>query len=108
MIKKILLYKRRIIQIFFTFLYNIKIENFFYGRIEKGNIKSVCVPGLNCYSCPAAISSCPLGSFQTAIMNKQNKGFPFYMIGLLLFFGILLGRLICGFLCPFGLLQEIL
>lgn len=106
--KKIVFYKRKIIQILSTFLYNIKIGNFFSGRIEKGNIKNICVPGLNCYSCPAAVSSCPLGSFQTAIVNRQNKGFPFYIIGLLLFFGVFLGRLICGFLCPFGLIQEIL
>ena len=30
------------------------------------------------------------------------------MVGLLIFFGALLGRAVCGFLCPFGFLQELL
>ena len=99
--------KRKVIQIISTFLYNPNIFNFFEGKIYKGNAKSVCVPGLNCYSCPGAIGSCPLGSLQNSIANPLLK-FPFYILGLLLLFGILLGRTICGFLCPFGLIQELL
>ena len=37
-----------------TLLTNIHIPNLFKGRIYQGNAKTVCVPGLNCYSCPAA------------------------------------------------------
>lgn len=33
---------------------------------------------------------------------------PFYVLGVMLFFGTLLGRAVCGFLCPFGLIQELL
>jgi len=99
--------KRKIIQIISTFLYNPKISNFFSGKVYQGNSKSVCVPGLNCYSCPGAISGCPLGSLQNSIANPLLK-FPFYILGLLLLFGLLLGRVICGFLCPFGLIQELL
>ena len=99
--------KRRVIQLISTFLYNPNISNFFNGKIHQGNSKSVCVPGLNCYSCPGALGSCPLGSLQNSIANPLFK-FPFYILGLLLLFGLLLGRVICGFLCPFGLIQELL
>ena len=30
------------------------------------------------------------------------------MTGILIFFGVLLGRFVCGFLCPFGWFQELL
>ena len=99
--------KRKIIQVISTFLYNPNITNFFNGKIHQGESKSVCVPGLNCYSCPGAISGCPLGSLQNSIANPLLK-FPFYVVGLLLLFGLLLGRIVCGFLCPFGLIQELL
>lgn len=96
-------YKRKIIQLTSAILYNLNVKGFKDVSIYKGNIKSFCVPGLNCYSCPGAIASCPLGSIQ------QSYGkFPFYIVGLLVLFGVLFGRVICGFLCPFGLIQELL
>ena len=99
--------KRKVIQVLSAFLYNPNIQNFFSGKIHQGKSKSVCVPGLNCYSCPGAVAGCPLGSLQNSIANPLLK-FPFYILGLLLLFGLLLGRIICGFLCPFGLIQELL
>jgi len=99
--------RRKIIQLISTFLHNPNILNFSTGEIYQGKSKSICVPGLNCYSCPGAVGSCPLGSLQNSIANPLLK-FPFYIVGLLLLLGLLLGRLICGFLCPFGLLQELL
>lgn len=41
-----------------TLLTNIHIPNLFKGKIYQGNAKTVCVPGLNCYSCPAATGAC--------------------------------------------------
>lgn len=99
--------KRQIIQVICAVLYNCNFRGFADGEIYKGSVKSVCVPGLNCYSCPGAIASCPIGSLQTALVSSRYK-MPYYVIGLLLIFGVLLGRTICGYLCPFGLLQEIL
>ncbi len=99
--------KRQIIQVLCAVLYNINFRGFVTGNIYQGSAKSVCVPGLNCYSCPGAAASCPLGSFQTALVSSKYKT-PYYIAGLLLLFGILLGRTICGYLCPFGLLQEVL
>ena len=62
---------------------------------------------LNCYSCPGALGACPLGSLQNAVSAWKFR-FPFYVVGLMLFFGAVFGRLICGFLCPFGFLQDLL
>ena len=81
--------------------------NFFLGKIHKGNSKIVCVPGLNCYSCPAAAASCPIGSLQ-AVIGSSKFHFAYYIVGFLILIGILLGRIVCGFLCPFGWFQELL
>ena len=83
------------------------ITGFFTGKIYKGNLKGICVPGLNCYSCPGALGSCPIGSLQAVIGSSKFK-FSYYIVGLLILFGVLLGRLVCGFLCPFGWFQELL
>ena len=88
-------------------LQNANFKGFFTGKIYEGNLKSVCVPGLNCYSCPGAAGSCPIGSLQNALSANKFR-FPYYVLGLLIFFGAVLGRLVCGFLCPFGLLQDLL
>lgn len=99
--------KRRIIQLIVTAFANGYILGFFKGKIYKGNFKVVCVPGLNCYSCPGAMASCPIGSLQ-AVLGGRKHSFSFYVIGIILLFGILSGRFICGFLCPFGLIQDLL
>ncbi|MCR5503260.1 MAG: 4Fe-4S binding protein [Lachnospiraceae bacterium] len=98
---------RRFTQLITAVLYNCHFAGFFNGKIWKGKTKGVCVPGLNCYSCPGAAAACPLGSLQGALSKSAYK-IPLYMLGTLLLFGILFGRVICGFLCPFGLIQELL
>ena len=86
---------------------NANFRGFFTGRIEQGATKRFCVPGLNCYSCPGAVAACPVGSLQTFLASRPIR-LPYYVSGLLLFFGVLLGRAVCGFLCPFGFIQELL
>lgn len=98
---------RHLTQCVCAVLYNCHITGFIKGEIYQGNNKGVCVPGLNCYSCPGAIGACPIGSVQNALLSSKYR-VPYYALGMILLFGILLGRLICGFLCPFGLLQEVL
>ncbi len=98
---------RLIIQICWSCLSNGFFKGFSTGAIYQGEIKKVCVPGLNCYSCPGALGSCPIGSLQNSIAGK-GKSFPFYVCGFLLLFGVILGRAVCGFLCPFGLIQELI
>lgn len=90
-----------------TLLSNIHLSNFFKGEIYQGSGKAVCVPGLNCYSCPAASGACPIGAFQ-AVAGSSKFGFSYYITGFLILVGVLLGRFVCGFLCPFGWLQDLL
>ena len=99
--------RRFSIQAAAALLQNAHLKGFFTGRIWQGASKGVCVPGLNCYSCPGAVGACPIGSLQSFLAARPIK-LPYYVVGLLIFFGALLGRAVCGFLCPFGLLQELL
>ena len=99
--------KRKLIQIAAFGFCNPQVQNFFSGKIYTGKWKTFCAPGLNCYSCPAAIFSCPIGAMQ-AVGGSLDFSFSFYAMGILLAIGVLLGRTVCAFLCPFGLLQEII
>lgn len=99
--------RRTLIQLAATILYNGNLSGFLQGKLYQGPLKQVCVPGLNCYSCPGALGACPLGSLQSALAGSVLR-LPFYVLGLLLLFALLLGRIVCGWLCPFGFVQEIL
>ena len=77
------------------------------GTIYSGRLKALCVPGLNCYSCPGALGSCPLGALQ-ATLGSYEFQLPLYISGFLMLVGTVLGRFVCGFLCPFGMVQELL
>lgn len=97
--------KRRLIQVYAALLYNANLKGFIEGEIYTGSIKNVCVPGFNCYSCPGAVGACPLGALQNALASSGTRA-PWYVLGILLLFGLTLGRMICGWLCPLGLIQE--
>lgn len=99
--------KRTWIQLISTALSNGYVTGFMKGNIYQGSLKKLCVPGLNCYSCPGALGSCPLGSLQ-AVLGSRDFRFSFYMLGFFMLIGAVFGRLVCGFLCPFGLLQDLL
>lgn len=99
--------KRLIAQFSFFLMTNANLKGFVTGKIYKGDFKKICVPGLNCYSCPGAIGSCPIGALQ-AVIGHMRHSFSLYVSGLMALFGILLGRFICGWLCPFGLVQDLL
>ncbi|MDR1440064.1 MAG: 4Fe-4S binding protein [Clostridiales bacterium] len=99
--------RRKIIQIIAAVAQNSHFSGFATGRVYSGKLKAVCVPGLNCYSCPGALGSCPIGALQQLAMSPKF-GASFYVYGFLLLAGLIGGRLVCGFLCPFGLLQELL
>lgn len=105
-IKNILPTRRRIIQLYCAVLFNVNFKGFTSGNIYKGNTKQVCIPGLNCYSCPGAVGACPLGSLQGSF--SADRSTLYYVCGILFLYCILFGRMICGWLCPFGLIQELL
>ncbi|MBQ3703897.1 MAG: redoxin family protein [Oscillospiraceae bacterium] len=102
--------KRRLVQLYCALLYNAHLKGFVEGEIYKSKsptTKGLCVPGFNCYSCPGAVGACPLGALQNAI-GTTNKQVGFYVFGILMLYGLILGRTICGWLCPLGLIQELL
>lgn len=106
-LKKTILKIRLVIQIAFTALSNGYVMGFLKGKIYQGSGKKLCLPGLNCYSCPGALGSCPIGSLQ-AVLGSPKFQMSFYVVGFFLFTGAFLGRVVCGFLCPFGLVQDLL
>ena len=99
--------RRRFIQLYSFLLYNAHLKGFLKGDIFTGVSKGACVPGLNCYSCPGAVGACPLGALQNALAASNHRA-PFYAVGILLLYGLIFGRTVCGFLCPFGLFQDLL
>ena len=98
---------RGLLQACAVLLTNPHLPNLFKGQIYRGKGKTVCVPGLNCYSCPAATGACPIGAIQSVIGSSKFK-FSYYVTGTLILLGVLLGRFVCGFLCPFGWFQELI
>lgn len=98
---------RTAVQLAWSALSNGYVMGFAKGKLYGGGLKNVCVPGLNCYSCPGALGACPLGALQ-ATLSDRNYRFAFYAVGFLMLFGAVLGRVTCGFLCPFGLVQDLL
>lgn len=94
--------KRLLTQLCAALLYN---ANYFSPR--RINAGSLCVPGLNCSYCPGALAGCPLGALQGIFASGLTR-LSFYLLSSAVLAALLLGRLICGWLCPFGLLQELL
>jgi polyferredoxin len=84
--------------------YQISALAFFNLPFLANYLKAIPVPVLHCYACPLAVAACPIGTIQFFLMNGQV---PFYSVGLIFLFGILLGRSYCGYLCPFGFLQDL-
>ena len=100
---------RKTVQVVWGLLTNAYVKGFLPGgpMLYGGPLKRFCVPGMNCYSCPGALGACPVGALQAAL-NERHRRFPFYVLGYLAAVGLLAGRFIFGWLCLFGLLQELL
>lgn len=98
---------RLLVQAAWFALTNGYAAGFLEKKIYTGKLKALCVPGLNCYSCPGALLSCPIGSLQ-AVLSSSEFTVSCYVLGFLMMFGTVLGRFVCGWLCPFGLVQDLL
>ncbi|NLG05044.1 MAG: 4Fe-4S binding protein [Clostridia bacterium] len=98
---------RHWIQAAFFALTNGYAQGYIQGKIYRGNNKKICVPGLNCYSCPGALNACPIGSLQ-AVLNSRQFTVSCYVFGFIMAVGAFMGRFVCGWLCPFGLVQDLL
>lgn len=105
---------RKIIQFIFSWITNGYILFPWTKNIYQGPLKALCSPGLNCYSCPASTTYCPIGSIQQLLLGVRfslETGVYFfgsYVFGTIGIIASLTGRLTCGWLCPFGFLQELL
>ncbi len=95
---------RRMTQVGIGLLFtNSFVASIWTKGIYEGPLRSVCIPGLNCHSCPFAVLSCPIGIIQH---HAAIHLFPFYVLGYLALIGILFGRAACGWICPFGWMQD--
>jgi len=95
---------------FFQYISAVAIDNYVKGvligeAIYQGFFKKIPAPALNCYSCPLSRFACPIGTFQHFLTLRQV---PYFMLGFFGFIGGLIGRAPCGWICPFGLIQELL
>lgn len=97
--------KRRIFQGIGAVLSNAYVQGFLSASLYQGPLKNICTPLLNCYSCPSALLSCPIGTIQHF---TAARAVPFYAFGTLSIVGASVGRMTCGTLCPFGALQDLL
>jgi polyferredoxin len=107
--------KRRIFQTLGAFLPNSYLQGFSLSvaqgavritpALYQGSLKGICTPLLNCYACPSALFSCPIGTLQHFMVTGN---FPYYGAGTLSLIGASVGRMTCGTLCPFGFLQDLL
>lgn len=96
---------RRYFQVVMSFGANGYFPGFIAKAVYQGPLKAFCVPFLNCYACPSAFFSCPIGTIQHFMVVRA---IPYYVLGYLGFIGAFVGRMPCGTLCPFGFFQEIL
>lgn len=97
--------KRRIFQGLGAVLPNAWLPGFLSASLYQGPMKSVCTPLLNCYACPSALLSCPIGTLQHFAAGGNVS---WYAVGTLSVVGASVGRMTCGTLCPFGALQDLL
>ena len=67
--------------------------------------KWLCVPVLSCHSCALSYFACPIGVFAHF---AGHHVFPLLAFGTVLLAGVLVGRLLCGWVCPLGFLQDLL
>ena len=73
--------------------------------IYSGPLKGFCIPFLNCHACPFAVFSCPIGMLQYYAATQQ---LPLFLFGFFIVIGLIVGRAACGWLCPFGLIQDVM
>lgn len=66
-------------------------------------LRSICGPAFHCHGCPLSAFACPIG---VLVNFSMLKIFPYVAIGILGAIGTIGGRIVCGWVCPFGLLQD--
>lgn len=90
-----------------AFAYNSYLAGFIHAGIYQGRLKILPCAGFNCHSCPAAVTTCPIGAIQL-FAAYGTYHVSLYVLGFLTAIGSVGGRIVCGWVCPFGLLQDLL
>ena len=81
--------RRPLVQILSALVLNLNLPGFVTGGIYTGALKGVCVPVLNCYSCPGALGACPIGALQSSFAAIGGK-LAYYVLGMLLLFALII------------------
>jgi ferredoxin-type protein NapH len=96
---------RRATQIAWLFVCNAYVSIFTQRITYKGPLRSTCLPVLYCHACPSATFSCPIGTMQYYLALHKA---PFFLLGHMGLICLCIGRMPCGWLCPFGLVQDVM
>jgi polyferredoxin len=98
MIPKPLSFARRIVQFLSFGALN---SNF----IHSAAVSRWCLPVMNCEACIYGWLGCPVGMIRNSLTMHE---FPWIPLAIVLGIGVLVGRFFCGWICPIGLLQDLL
>jgi polyferredoxin len=80
-----------------------QIATLAFLNIPLIRLHTICAPVFYCHSCPLSSMACPIG----VLVNFSTlRLVPFVTIGILGLVGMMGGRFVCGWLCPFGFLQD--
>ena len=106
--QKFSFYSHNITRLFVLVLALLVIDGHFYVKYYpqvREFLMNLPIPVLNCHSVPTTLFACPIGTFQHFLVIGS---FSFITLAILLLVGGLIGRWTCGWLCPFGFVQELL
>lgn len=121
---------RRLLQVFLGWVaLNSFIPVFWTKKMYSGALNQYCAPVLNCYGCPSSVMACPIGAIQHILLITRPVNFPpaatlwdklsaylqalvttltSWPMALTAVVGLSVGRMFCGWVCPFGFLQDLL
>lgn len=82
---------------------------FAFNALFIYDLRGICIPALNCWACPIASFACPMGALQNSMPALRATILaPIYILGSIVLACAIMGRSMCGWLCPFGLVQDLM